>query len=76
VKSDKTDGSTISLRRSREQVSLARLRFIFDRLYDFEPFEFRVSERERFALAGLLVGGADLVQAMKSSCVAHIVCDE
>jgi hypothetical protein len=49
---------------------------IFDRLDDFEPFKVGMPERERLALAGLLVSGADLVQALKSSCVAHMVCDE
>ena len=32
----------------------------FDRLDDFEPFEFRVAERERLALASVLMGGAEL----------------
>ena len=33
---------------------------IFDRLDDFEPLEFWMPESERLALAGLLVGGAEL----------------
>ena len=32
----------------------------FDRLDDFEPFEFRVAECERLALASVLMGGAEL----------------
>lgn len=32
----------------------------FDCLDDLEPFEFRVPERERLALAGRLMGGAEL----------------
>ena len=32
----------------------------FDRLDDFEPFEFRVAEGERLALASVLMGGAEL----------------
>lgn len=32
----------------------------FDRLDDFEPFEFRVAERERLALARVLMGSAEL----------------
>ena len=32
----------------------------FDRLDDFEPFEFRVAECERLALARVLMGGAKL----------------
>ena len=32
----------------------------FDRLDDFEPFEFRVTECERLALASVLMGGAEL----------------
>ena len=35
---------------------------MFDRLYDFEPFEFRVPEREWFAFAGLLVGSAEMLR--------------
>jgi hypothetical protein len=31
-----------------------------DRLDDFEPFEFRVAECERLALASVLIGGAEL----------------
>jgi len=33
---------------------------IFDRLDDFEPFKVGMPERERLALAGLLVSGAEL----------------
>ena len=33
---------------------------ISDRLDDFEPFKVGMSERERLALASLLVGGAEL----------------
>jgi hypothetical protein len=33
---------------------------IFDRLDDFEPFEFWMPERERLSLASLLVGSAEL----------------
>src|SRR3984893_13884918 len=32
----------------------------FNRLDDFEPFEFRVAECERLALASVLMGGAEL----------------
>ena len=32
----------------------------FDRLDDFEQFEFRVAEGERLALASVLMGGAEL----------------
>jgi hypothetical protein len=32
----------------------------FDRLDDFEPFEFRVAECERLALASVLMGSAEL----------------
>ena len=32
----------------------------FDRLDDFEPFEFRVPECERLALASVLMGGTEL----------------
>ena len=32
----------------------------FDRLDDFEPFEFGVAECERLALARVLMGGAEL----------------
>ena len=48
----------------------------FDRLDDFEPFEFRVAECERLALASVLMGGTELFglgHAVKSSCDAHIV---
>jgi hypothetical protein len=31
----------------------------FDRLDDFEPFEFRVAECERLALASISMGGAE-----------------
>jgi hypothetical protein len=32
----------------------------FDRLDDFEPFEFRLAKCERLALARVLMGGAEL----------------
>jgi hypothetical protein len=39
---------------------------VYNRLDDFEPFEFRVAECKRLALATVLMGGAELFRLSPS----------
>jgi Metal binding domain of Ada len=57
----KKNGSRLSLWASNSiELRLCGRMRSFDCLDDFEPFEFRVAECERLALASVLMGGAEL----------------